>query len=263
MDIVKNFENKDNIFTAITSGDIQRVLKEILNTPVAHVNRIEFLSKTFGISESDIVNKQANISFDVRKKAANKQINSTVIQTSSISFASGIPGGPAMAATIPGDILQNMVYSVRLAQQLAFIYDINIEANDEIDIDILLLFLGTMFGVNSAAALLRVTSTNTGKYLSKKILSAGLSKTVWFPIFKKIVRIVSGKTLTIKTLSKSATKIIPIFGGAASGGMTYFAMKKSAKRLNEELQKGFDGIYSEDDYQKDLETLDGEFLEVE
>lgn len=250
---------KSDILSAIKNGELMPLLDIILNLPIAHVNRTEFLAKTFNLSESDIINNLVDIPFEQREKAAKKQINSTVLQTSAIAFASGIPGGIAMVGTVPGDILQNMVYSVRLAQQLAFIYDIDIEKDDKIDAQSMVLFLGTMFGVNGAASLLRVTSTNTGKYLSQKVLSAGLSKTIWYPVFKKIVRIVSGKTLTIKALSKSTTKILPIIGGITSGGLTFVAMKKAANLLNIELQKGHVQKYSVSDYEKDIVILEGEF----
>lgn len=254
--------NQSELLNSIKNGDIMSVLSYILNMPIAHVNRIEFLSKIYSVTESEIANNTYKVSFEERQHLAQKHINSTIVQTTAISFASGIPGGLAMAGTIPADILQNMIYSVRLAQQLAYIYDIDIENNNHIDTDAMLLFLGIMFGVNGAASLLRVTATNTGKYFSKKILKAGLSKTIWYPIFKKIVRIVSGKTLTIKALSNGASKFIPVIGGVTSGGVTFLGMKKSANLLNKELQRGYDTKYSEKEYQKDINILEGQFREL-
>ena len=39
-------------------------------------------------------------------RIASSVINSNVLQSSSISFASGLPGGVAIAATIPADMAQ-------------------------------------------------------------------------------------------------------------------------------------------------------------
>ncbi len=80
-----------------------------------------------------------------------------------------------------------MVYSIRLAQQLAYIYDFDdlIEENGKIQTNGLLLFLGTMAGVNGLASLLRVSSSNAIKYASKQILGKPLMKTLWYPLLKK------------------------------------------------------------------------------
>lgn len=55
-------------------------------------------------------------------RIASNVINSNVLQSSSISFASGLPGGVAIAATIPADMAQFYGYSLKLAQEISYVY---------------------------------------------------------------------------------------------------------------------------------------------
>ncbi|MDB6225714.1 hypothetical protein ODV20_01080, partial [Lactobacillus amylovorus] len=92
-----------------------------------------------------------------------------------------------------------------------------IEENGKIQTNGLLLFLGTMAGVNGSASLLRVSSSNAIKYASKQILGKPLMKTLWYSLLKKITSIVAGKTLTKKGLASGIEKIVPVVGGVTSG----------------------------------------------
>ena len=124
------------------------------------------------------------------------------------------------------------------------------------------MFLGVMFGVQGAASMVRVMSANAAKYTSKKIMNTALTKTVWYPILKKVSKVVASKTLTKKGLAGAASKTIPVIGGVASGGVTYFSMSHEAKRLNEELLHGFGKDYNENDYRKDIKIIEAEYEEI-
>lgn len=96
-------------------------------------------------------------------RIASNVINSNVLKSSSISFASGLPGGVAIAATIPADMAQFYGYSLKLAQEISYVYGYqNIWANqDELTEDAkntLILYLGIMFGVSSAGSTIRILS---------------------------------------------------------------------------------------------------------
>jgi len=58
-------------------------------------------------------------------------------------------------------------------------------------------------------------------------------------------------------------KAIPILGGVISGGLTYATMKPMGERLQRELSKLVN--YSEDQYQRDVETIrkEAEIIEAE
>lgn len=257
-------KNNSTVLAAIKSGDVDVLLAYLLNTPGARVDREKFLAKLYKVSEDDIRNNNYTVSFAKRKHLANYRIKSNVRNSSGMSFLSGIPGGLAMAGTIPADIVQNMIYSIRLVQELVYIYDYQdvLDADEKIESDRLMMFLGVMFGVQGAASMVRVMSANAAKYTSKKIMNTALTKTVWYPILKKVSKVVASKTLTKKGLAGAASKTIPVIGGVASGGVTYFSMSHEAKRLNEELLHGFGKDYNENDYRKDIKIIEAEYEEI-
>ena len=55
-------------------------------------------------------------------RIANKLILVRTSTSSAASFAMGIPGGLAMGLTVPADTLQFFGMSLRLAQELAYLY---------------------------------------------------------------------------------------------------------------------------------------------
>ena len=96
----------------------------------------------------------------------------------------------------------------------------------------------------------------------KTVPQKALAKTLWYPILEKILK-VFGVTLTKGGLAKGMGKAIPILGGVISGGLTYATMKPMGERLQRELSKLVN--YSEDQYQRDVETIrkEAEIIEAE
>ena len=90
-----------------------------------------FLKEIFpteDISLSDIVEYgpiSANIPQEKLNSLANKLILKRTSYSSAASFIAGIPGGLAMAATIPLDVMQFFGMSLRLAQELSYLYGAN------------------------------------------------------------------------------------------------------------------------------------------
>lgn len=239
-------------------------LTKLIENPIVHVNRTDFLAKLYDVSETDIRLNHYSIDFTERKRLAKKRINWNVNQSAMASTLTGIPGGITLAATIPADILQNMMFSLRLVQELAYIYDYDDVINKDgmLDIDGVIVFLGIMVSAQGAGSLLRVISSNGAKYTVKKIGQTALTKTMWYPLLKKIYPFVTGRMLTKAGLAKGATKVIPILGGVASGGITYITMTKSATRLNTELLKGYGNQYSKKDFDQDIKIINAQFEEL-
>ena len=186
-------------------------------------------------------------------------------QSSIASFAAGIPGGLAMAATIPADILQFFGMALRLAQELSYLYGAddlwkNGQVDDEKIKNQLILYCGVMFGVSGAVSGVRVLSTQMAKTALKKIPQKALTKTFWYPIIKKTCSFV-GYTLTKKTFASGVSKAIPVIGGVISGTINFASMMPMANRLNETLDKAiFD--YSEEEFSNDIEVLNNESGEI-
>ena len=220
------------------------ILEKAMNLPGVRVNRTTFLMETYHISEAQVERERVFdlVSLEQMDKAANKFITANVTQSSATAFALGLPGGFAMVATIPADIMQNFAFSLRLAQQLAYIYGFedlfaeNNEMNDDAR-NTLIAFLGIMFAATGSGAVLRAVAPNIGKYAARKALQKPLTKTVWYPMLKKITNIVASKTITKKGVSEFASKAIPVVGGVISAGMNVATMMPMANRLKNELRK--------------------------
>lgn len=53
---------------------------------------------------------------------ANATIHKRSLKSAGVGFAAGVPGGIAMAGTIPADLTQFFGHSMILAQELAYLY---------------------------------------------------------------------------------------------------------------------------------------------
>ena len=250
---------------------LEEIVSKSIQIPGVKVDRNKFLAENFSNKVElleEIINLgpiEAGITKEEINNIANKLILKRTSESSIASFAAGIPGGLALAATIPADMLQFFGVSLRLAQELSYLYGaddlwINGEVDDEKIRNQLILYCGVMFGVSGAVSGVRVLSTEVAKTALKKIPQKALTKTFWYPIIKKICSFV-GYTLTKKTLASGVSKAIPLIGGVISGTINYASMMPMAKRLNETLDKAAFN-YTEEEYNKDIELLSKETGEV-
>lgn len=182
------------------------------------------------------------------------------MQSSSISFASGLPGGVAIAATIPADMAQFYGYSLKLAQEISYVYGYqNIWTNqDELTEDAkntLILYLGIMFGVSSAGSTIRILSNKLALQALKQLPNKTLTKHLYFTILKKVLAIF-GTKLTKATFAKGVSKVIPVVGGVLSGSMNYLSLKPMANKLKDELGKSVN--YTQQDFEQDIKILNEE-----
>ena len=175
-----------------------KVVNESLKLPFIKIDRSEFLIKTFGEQVDDIqklIDEGPQVFFSKEEldESAKKVINANVLQSSSLSFASGLPGGFAMAATIPADIAQFYGYSLKLAQEISYIYGYNNMWSDQGELtedakNTLILYLGVMLGVTSAGAAVRILSNKMALQALKKIPQKALTKTVLLQSFKSTIK---------------------------------------------------------------------------
>ena len=250
---------------------LEEIISKAIQIPGVKVDRNKFLAEGFSSKVDlleNIINNgpvEAGITREEISNIANKLIMKRTSQSSIASFAAGIPGGLAMAATIPADILQFFGMSLRLAQDLSYLYGAddlwkNGQVDDEKVKNQLILYCGVMFGVSGAVSGVRVLSTQVAKTALKKIPQKALTKTFWYPMIKKICSFV-GYTLTKKTLASGVSKAIPVIGGVISGTINFASMMPMARKLNDTLDKAiFD--YSEEEFDKDIESLSNETGEV-
>jgi hypothetical protein len=206
-----NLYGEDNLLLSgieelgLSENPLLAILDKVMNFPYMKINRKTFLIEIYGLSGTDVDNKSVSelISLEQMDNAANKFITSNVTQSTGTAFILGLSGGLTMAATIPADIIQNFTFSLRLAQQLAYIYgfeDLFAENNEMNDTTryTLIAFLGIMFAATGSGTVLRAIAPNIGKYAARQAMNKPLTKTVWHPMLKKIVNVVASKTLTKK-----------------------------------------------------------------
>ncbi len=252
---------------------LEDVIGASVQIPGVKVNRDKFLTEQFagsGINVQDILDLgpvEAGISREDISAAANKLIIKRTSQSSIASFVAGIPGGLAMAATIPADIMQFFGMALRLAQELSYLYGAqNLWVDGQVDDDKvksqLIMYCGVMFGVSGAVSGVRVLSTQIAKTTLKKLPQKALTKTFWYPIVKQIGKAI-GIKVTKTSVAQGVTKAVPVIGGVISGGLNFASMMPMAKRLYAAFDKAaFD--YSEEEFAFDLDTMEkmatGEFI---
>ncbi len=244
---------------------MEEAITTAVKIPGVKVNRDEFLAEQFAGSDvniQDIITfgpVEAGVSREDISGMANKLIIKRTSQSSIASFAAGIPGGLAMAATIPLDVMQFFGMALKLAQELSYMYGaqdlwVDGKIDDERVRSQLIMYCGVMFGVSGAVSGVRVLSTQIAKTTLKKLPQKALTKTFWYPIVKQFGKVI-GVKVTKSTVAKGVSKAIPVIGGVISGGLNFASMLPMAKRLYNALDKAtFD--YSEEDFENDLEIMD-------
>ena len=243
---------------------LEEVITKSIQIPGVKVERNKFLAEEFATefkNIEEILEKgpiEAGITREKLDEISNKLIFKRTSQSSVASFITGIPGGLAMAATIPADVLQFFGMSLRLAQEISYIYgakDIwkDGQVDDEKVKNQLILYCGVMFGVSGAVSGVRVLTTQVAKTTLKKLPQKALTKTLWYPIIKKIGKAI-GISVTKKTVANGVSKVVPIIGGVISGTINFVSMKPMATRLKEALDKAtFD--YTDEEFDKDIDIL--------
>jgi len=224
-----------------------------------------FASENYSIQDIlDFGPITAGVSQDKLSLISNKLILKRTSQSSAASFVTGIPGGLAMAATIPADVLQFFGMALRLAQELSYLYGAqdlwqNEQLDDEKVKNQLLLYCGVMFGVSGAVSGVRILSTQIAKTTLKKLPQKALTKTFWYPIIKQIGKAI-GVKVTKSTVAKGVSKAIPVIGGVISGGLNFASMMPMANRLQTALDSATFG-YTEEDLAKDIIEIESITLE--
>ena len=230
------------------SSNFEMILRSAIGLPGVRINRESFLRKELSKHhEDDIVNKaiatnpaQAGLSVKNLEHIAKACITFETRKVSAISAVAGLPGGFAMAATIPADTAQFFGHVIRVLQKLAYLYGWqDMFKGDAVEIDDetaneLTLFIGVMFGVGAANAALSKVAALAALNVPKRLMQQALTKGTIYPIVKKIASAI-GVKMTKAAFTKGVGKIIPVVGAVASGGITYALFKPMSLRLKKYL----------------------------
>ena len=247
--------------------DSTDIILVALKVPGIKINREEFLRKEFyKHCEADVIDKAvetnpatAGIDSELIDKIADEVIKFERNAVSGISAALGIPGGFAMAATIPADIAQYYGYMLRAAQKLLYLYgfpELDTRDNevmlDSETLNSLTICLGIMYGVASANNAIKAMAKALASGVEKQLLRKALTKGTIYPIVKQVAKWFSVK-MTKEVFAGFFKKTIPVLGGFVGGGITYMTFKPCCYRLKDALK---DTMLSNPDHQETEEERD-------
>lgn len=231
--------------------NIEDVILLAIKTPGVGIDRAAFLRKELtGKFSEDIVDAavsttpaSAGISIEDMDRIADSVIQAERLGVSGISVALGTPGGAAMLATIPADIVQYYAYMLRAAQKLMYLYgfpqllaDVNGQVLDSATMNILILCLGAMAGVAGAGNAIKSMAKALASGVEKQLLKKALTKTTIYPIVKRVAKWF-GVKMTKEVFAGFFKKAIPLVGGVIGGGITYLSFKPCCEKLKETLRE--------------------------
>ncbi|MFK4146868.1 hypothetical protein [Streptomyces sp. NPDC004065] len=236
----KEIEDPGSYFSA--------VLVAAAKLPGVRINREAYLRKALSRQCSDEQIKAAiedtpaaaGIPLDILEKAANDSIKYETAKVSAMSAAAGLPGLVFLPATVPADLAQYLGHMLRISQKLAYLYswpDLFSGEGDDIDDateGVLTLFVGVMFGTQSANTAVGKLAEAMAKQVAKKLPQKALTKGFIYPLVKKIATHL-GKEMTKQTFARSVSKAIPVVGAVISGGLTFATYRPMAKKLKNHL----------------------------
>ncbi len=224
-----------------------KILATVLRMPGVKVDRTEFLRKELNryCNESqlallDNVRPYAIVSDKDIDHIATKIINRHTALATTASTIAGLPGGLAMAATIPGDITQYYFHVVVLSQKLAYLYGFPDFCDEEGELsdtasDLLTIFMGSMMGVKVADQGINELARGMAHQAVGRLPRVAITRTAVYPIAGKIAQM-AGMKLTKEGFAKGLGKLIPVAGGLFSGSLTLFTFAPGAHRLQKRLK---------------------------
>ena len=249
-------DNNDVLFTIVETA---------IKIPGAKIDRETSLRALFKDQTPEMISLildqgpvEAGISKEELRKKAQRIVNDKTLTSTGASFLAGIPGGLAMAITIPADVAQFYAVALLMAQELAYLYgEEDLWKRDILEADKitnqLILYCGAMLGVTGAAQSVRIMAGVLAKQAMKKIPQQALTKTFYYPIVKSVAKAFGAK-MTKSTFAKGISKAVPIIGGVISGGMTLLTMQPMGMRLVDTFEEA-KFSYDQTDFEADLKVV--------
>lgn len=209
-----------------------KVLSTALAMPGVKVDRDSFLKKSFcGHCTPDEISSLINtcpqmvVRENIIDKVAKSVIGSHLKIVTTLSAASGIPGGWTMTAAIPTGIAQYYYHFLVVSQKLAYVYGLPNLLDEEGNlsdegIDFLTVFAGVMSGVSAANQGLKKLSQAFAEQVAHRLPHYALTKSIIYRVSKQVTKWL-GITLTKDTFVKVISKMIPFVGALTSGALTY------------------------------------------
>lgn len=228
--------------------ELTEVVELAVKVPGVAINREDFLRAAFSSEISTEMMDlllgsspfEAGVTKLVINRVAERSIAHETTLVTALSAAAGLPGGWFALGTIPADLAQYFAAIFRISQKLAYIHgwpELFEKGTDNISDEtknLLIMFLGAMFGVQAATAGLSNLSLAIATNVAVKLPQKALTKTFVYPIVKQVFRVV-GARMTKTIYASGVSKLIPFAGALVSGGITFFSFFPLANRLNKHL----------------------------
>ncbi len=228
------------------SNVFELLVRNAMKIPGVKVDRKEFLHKNFSqyLAPEKLFELMENgplessIDEKIIQTVTKNVIGDTKLLSSSASFVAGLPGGIALAATIPADTMQFFGMVLKLSQEIGYLYGYE-DFWDKEEVLIsgdLILFLGVMFDVEEANTTIKVLSSNLPKEVMEDFSHKDLLDRSYLPLIKKMAGYIDLE-VTKNSFTKGVSKAIPVVGGVVSGSLTYSSMTKMGNRLLDALEE--------------------------
>src|SRR5437870_7527620 len=224
------------------------VLRTALLLPGAKVDRKAFLRKALSkhvtekVLQSAIYTSpaKAGVSKDTIRRIATANIKWHRAGVSTLSFASGLPGGWWIAGTVPVDLTQFFWHSLVILQKLACLYGWPELFSEDSELDdetllILTVFIGVMLGAESAAKILGDIAERAAAQVIKRLPREALTKWGLYRLAREVANWI-GIKLTKDSFARYLSRIVPILAGIISGTVTWISFSLMTSRLAAHLE---------------------------
>lgn len=231
-----------------------KFLEKVGSVPGIRIDRDSFLRTTFGRShrkELDRIIMQgpiaAGIPLNEISEIANQSITKEALEVTAVSAGTVVLGGAAALIAVPADIVQFYGHQFRMIQKLMYLYGWDEDVfdqngyMDDATTNMLILYMGVMFGVGAAGKALghiaKVAAKRLIRDVPARLIKAAVTKQAFRKTLMHIVKIIGAKT-SLKVTLVTGAKIVPVFGAVVSGGLTAIFFIPMSKKLKKYLEKG-------------------------
>src|SRR2546430_15451400 len=177
------------------------VLRTALALPGVKVDRKAFLRRALSkhVTEKvlqsaiDTSPAKAGVSKNTIRRIATARIKWHRSGVSSVSFASGLPGGWWIAGTVPADLTQSFWHVLVILQKLAYLYGWPELFSEDSELDeetllILTVFVGAMLGAESAAKVLGDIAERASAQVLKRLPRETLTKWGLYHLAREVAK---------------------------------------------------------------------------
>jgi hypothetical protein len=224
------------------------VLRTALALPGVKVDRKAFLRRALSkhVTEKvlqsaiDTSPAKAGVSKNTIRRTATASIKWHRAGVTSVSFASGLPGGWWIAGTVPADLTQFFWHVLVILQKLAYLYGWPELFSEDSELDdetllILAVFIGVMLGAESAAKVLGDIAQRAAAQVLKRLPGETLTKWGLYRLAREVAKW-TGIKLTEDSFARYLLRIVPILGGIISGTVTWISFSLMTSRLAAHLE---------------------------